>query len=209
MSAAADDLRWLSSALLADALGATSSTAAIHAQVDGARAIGPAYTFGFRPGDNLAFHVAVAAARPGDVLVAVCGTRAEAGVFGELLATAARHRGIAGVVTDGLIRDRADIAALGFPAFAGGRSPRKASKDDPGRQRAPVQLGRLPVSSGDLVCADDDGIVVVPSAQVSAALTAARDLHARESAVRERLGRGETTLSALGLDGGDPEVRSE
>lgn len=201
MTSAADELDWLSSALLADVPGGVCVAApSIEPQIDFAKAVGRAYTFAFEAGDNLAFHVAVADARPGDLLVGVCGARVEVGVFGDLLATAAWHAGLAGLVTDGLIRDRADLAALGFAVFAAGRAPSKAAKDHAGRHGVPVPLGSHTVAPGDLICADDDGIVVVPADRIHATLAAARALHSKESTVRGRLREGETTISALGLD---------
>lgn len=154
-----------------------------------------------RPGDNLALHLAIAAARPGDVLVVDYGGSLESGPFGEIMALACRMRGIAGLVIDGAVRDSAQIAALGFAVFARGLNIRGTVKQDPGVIGAPVTLGGVTIGAGDVVLADADAILVLDAGDLPAALAAAQARADREAQMMERLRRGETTLSILGLSG--------
>lgn len=134
----------------------------IRTQWRGGRCVGPALTVLTRDGDNLAIHRALDDAQPGDVLVinALGGTvRA---VFGDLLAEVCMAAGIAGVVIDGLTRDRATIEALGLPLWARGVSPAGPAKYGPGQVFTPVACGGVVVNPGDIIVGDDDGIAVVP-----------------------------------------------
>jgi len=160
---------------------------------------GPALTVRCRPGDNLALHLAIAAARPGEVLVVDYGGSLESAPFGEIMALACQQRGIAGLVIDGAVRDSAQIAALGFPVFARGRNIRGTTKTDRGQIGLPVTLGGATIAAGDIVLADADAVVVLAAADLPAALAAARARASREAGIMERLRRGETTLSILGL----------
>lgn len=165
----------------------------------GMRLAGPALTVRCTPGDNLALHLAIAAARPGDVIVADYGGSLESGPFGEIMALACTLRGIAGLVIDGAVRDSAEIAALGFAVFARGLDIRGTSKRDRGEIGAPVTICRTQVVPGDVVIADADAVVVLPAAEAEAALTAAEARAARETEMMRRLRAGETTLEILGL----------
>lgn len=153
------------------------------------------------PGDNLALHLAIAAARPGDVLVVDYGGSLDSGPFGEIMALACQMRGIAGLVINGAVRDSAQIAALGFPVFARGLNIRGTVKQDRGMIGAPVTLGGVTVTAGDLVLADADAILLLDAQDLAPALSVARARAAREARMMERLRQGETTLSILGLEG--------
>jgi regulator of RNase E activity RraA len=126
------------------------------------RCVGPALTVLTREGDNLAIHRALDDAEPGDVLVinALGGTTRA--VFGDLLAEICLAAGIAGVVIDGLTRDRAAIKDLGLPVWARGASPAGPAKYGPGAVSVPVACGGTVVNPGDLITADDDGVAVIP-----------------------------------------------
>jgi 4-hydroxy-4-methyl-2-oxoglutarate aldolase len=153
------------------------------------------------PGDNLALHLAIAAARPGDVLVVDYGGSLDSGPFGEIMALACQMRGIAGLVINGAVRDSAQIAALGFPVFARGLNIRGTVKQDRGMIGAPVTLGGVTVTAGDLVLADADAILLLDAQDLAPALSVAQARAAREARMMERLRQGETTLSILGLEG--------
>jgi 4-hydroxy-4-methyl-2-oxoglutarate aldolase len=165
---------------------------------------GPALTVQCRPGDNLALHLAIAAARPGDVLVVDYGQSLDSGPFGEIMAFACQMRGIAGMVIDGAVRDSAQIAALGFAVFARGLNIRGTVKQNRGQIAVPVTLGGVRIAPGDIILADADAIVTMPSDDLPAALEAAQARAAREALLMDRLRQGETTLSILGLSEGDP-----
>lgn len=152
------------------------------------------------PGDNLALHLAIAAARPADVLVVDYGGSLDSGPFGEIMALACQMRGIAGLVIDGAVRDSAQITALGFPVFARGLNIRGTVKQDRGTIGAPVTLGGVTVKAGDLVLADADAILLLDAQDLAPALSVARARAAREARMMERLRQGETTLSILGLE---------
>jgi 4-hydroxy-4-methyl-2-oxoglutarate aldolase len=199
-----DRLSGLSSALLSDSSDRCRVLPRnVRSMVSGCTAVGPAFTFEFEPGDNLAVHRAVAAAPRGSVLVGACHEPAEVGVFGAILATAAHRAGLAGLVTDAFVRDREMLRAAGFPVFASGCAPRKATKQSPGRLQVTVTFGAQAVAPGDLVCADDDGIVTVPRDDVAIALAQAADSRALEETLIERVRSGETTLKVLGIDDDD------
>ncbi|MBX9459298.1 MAG: RraA family protein [Rhizobium sp.] len=165
---------------------------------------GTALTVRCKPGDNLALHLAIAAAQPGDVLVVDYGSSLDSGPFGEIMALACQMRGIAGMVIDGAVRDSAQIAALGFPLFARGLDIRGTVKQDRGRIGEPVAIGGVTIVAGDIVLADADAIIILAPEDLPAALAAADVRTVREAQIMERLRQGETTLSILGLDHGGP-----
>ena len=166
-------------------------------------AAGPALTVRCRPGDNLALHRAIAAAVPGDVLVVDYGGSTESGPFGEIMALACQLRGIAGLVTDGSVRDSTRLIEMGFPVFARGLNIRGTTKRDRGEIGQPVTLGGVRIGRGDLVVADADAVLVVPAADADAALSAGEARAAKEAQMMERLRAGETSLQILGLTEGD------
>jgi 4-hydroxy-4-methyl-2-oxoglutarate aldolase len=164
-----------------------------------AHVVGPALTVQGAPGDNLALHHAVAAAEAGEVIVLALGGESSVAHCGDLIALAARSRGVAAIVLDGAIRDRAELESVGLPVFHRGTSPRGPGKAGPGALRVPVTIGGVRIEPGDLVCADADGIAVVPAAHAVAVVEAAEALAAREQAIVEAIGRGESTVDIFGL----------
>jgi 4-hydroxy-4-methyl-2-oxoglutarate aldolase len=165
----------------------------------GASAVGRALTVRGAAGDNLAIHQAVAEGERGEVIVVTVDGGQEIAHCGDVLALAAKERGIAGIIIDGSIRDRAAVARLGFPIFHRGTSPRGPGKYGPGELRVPIELLGVPIQPGDLVCADDDGVVVVPSAEVEAVLADARALEAREQELMAQILDGASTLDLFSL----------
>ena len=165
----------------------------------GSRAVGRAFTARGSRGDNLAVHQAVAQAAPGDVIVVDVQGEQETAHCGDLLARAAAVRGIRAIVLDGSIRDRSVIAELRYPVFHRGTSPRGPAKLVPGEFGVAIQVAGATVNPGDLVCADDDGIVVVPLAEIDRVVAAAAELEASEREVERRIDEGETTLAILDL----------
>jgi len=161
----------------------------------GAQLAGPAVTVLLQPGDNWMLHVAAEQIQDGDVVVAACTTDCDDGFFGELLATSFRARGARGLVIDGGVRDVKDLTAMQFPVFSRAISARGTVKASLGSVNIPVVCAGALVNPGDLVIADDDGVVVVPAASVHATVAAAAARAAAEAEKRARLAAGE-----LGLD---------
>lgn len=171
---------------------------------EGAQIVGRALPAEAALGDNLALHWAIAEAEPGDVLMVDAGGGAY-GYFGEVMAVAAQARGISGMVIDGGVRDTVQLAALGFPVFSTEISIRGTEKSWPGVLGPKTTLRGRVVTRGDLVVADRDGVAVIPSADVSRVVSAARERVAKEDMYMERLRAGELTLDVYGFRGlGDP-----
>lgn len=162
---------------------------------------GPALPVLCRPGDNLALHLAIAAAAPGDVLVVDYGGDVGSGPFGEVMALACAVRGIAGLVIDGAVRDSAQIAAAGFPVVCRGVNIRGTTKRHRGLVGGAVRIGGVEIAAGDIVLADADATVVLARDELNAAAAAAGERAAREAVMMDRLRAGETTLRILGLEG--------
>lgn len=126
------------------------------------RVIGPACTVKVYPGDNLMVHKSLDIAQPGDVVVIDAGASCLNAALGSLISTKARHRGIAGFVVDGCVRDLPEISALDFPVFARGTTPIGPLHRGPGEINYPVCCGGVVVNPGDIVVADGFGVVIVP-----------------------------------------------
>lgn len=186
--------------MLSDALGRWGNMdAAIKPVAPGMQCCGPAFTLRCWPADNLTLHRGIELAAPGDVLVIDGGTGRDTALLGDILVYAARLRGIAAIVLQGLIRDSAAIAAQGVPVFACGSTARGPVKETLGPIQVPIQCGGVLVRPGDLIAGDDDGVVVVPQETVPTVLEKVRAIHEREEKVKKALAAGQTTPDILGL----------
>ncbi|MFO1058901.1 MAG: 4-carboxy-4-hydroxy-2-oxoadipate aldolase/oxaloacetate decarboxylase [Dongiaceae bacterium] len=179
----------------------------IRPMAPGYRIAGPALTVACPPGDNLMLHAALAEARPGEVLVAQCHD-AGYGVWGEILATSAMARGVVALIVDGAVRDIDSMRAKGFPVFARGTALRGAAKKRRGLLRQPISCGGQLVWPGDLVVADDRGIVVLSPAEVPATLQRAAGRMAKEETMMTALRAGATTVDLLQLGPALAKARS-
>jgi 4-hydroxy-4-methyl-2-oxoglutarate aldolase len=189
-----------STAMLSDALGRWGNMeAAIRPVAPGMQCFGPAFTLRCWPADNLTIHRAVELAAPGDVLVVDGGASGDTALLGDILVYAARLRGVAGIVLQGLVRDSAALAAQGLPVFARGTTARGPVKETLGSLQAAIQCGGVPVRPGDLIAGDDDGVVVVPREEAGSVAERVRLVHDREERVRKALAAGQTTVDILGL----------
>ncbi|MFA6264958.1 MAG: dimethylmenaquinone methyltransferase [Pseudolabrys sp.] len=164
----------------------------------GATIIGTALPVRCAAGDNLAIHLAVAQASPGDVLV-VDGQQYIGGYWGEILTVAAQARGLSGLVIDGGVRDIAALEKRRFPVFARGVGMRACVKVTAPPPSETVAVAGVPITRGDLIVADADGVCAIPQALVERTLAAARQRTERESSIMQRLQAGETTVQILGL----------
>jgi 4-hydroxy-4-methyl-2-oxoglutarate aldolase len=161
----------------------------------GARLCGPAVTVLLQPGDNWMLHVAAEQLQEGDIVVAACTVENTDGFFGELLATSYRARGAKGLIIDGGVRDVKDLAKMQFPVFSRAISARGTVKSTLGSVNIPVVCAGVRVNPGDVVIADDDGVVVVPAGLAQQAANAAEAREANEADKRAKLADG-----VLGLD---------
>lgn len=165
----------------------------------GVRVAGPAVTVLCQPGDNLMIHLAVEHCRPGDILVVAMASASSDGVLGELLATSLRARGTVAVVVDAGVRDVAELRAMGFPAWSRWVSPRGTTKSEAGVVNRPVVCAGQEVAAGDVIVADDDGVVWVPQRNAAEVADHAERRVAHEDTMRARLAAGELTADLLGL----------
>jgi 4-hydroxy-4-methyl-2-oxoglutarate aldolase len=161
----------------------------------GTRIAGNAVTVLVHPGDNWMIHVAVEFCKPGDVLLVAVSAENYDGMFGDLLATSLRSKGVAALVIDAGVRDVAELREMQFPVWSRCISGKGTIKATLGCVNTPVICAGTYVSAGDVIVADDDGVVVVPYSNVEATLIAVRQRLAKESSKRDRLASGE-----LGLD---------
>ncbi len=167
--------------------------------VRGQRIAGTALTCEVKPGDNSSIHVAGDVARSGDVVVVAPTSPCEDGYFGELLATHMMARGVVGLVIDAGVRDVSELTAMGFPVWCSAISARGTLKESPGDVQVPLVCAGVLVTPGDVVVADDDGVVVVAREDALDVIAECRSREARESAQRRLLAAGEGTLDLLGL----------
>jgi 4-hydroxy-4-methyl-2-oxoglutarate aldolase len=184
---------------------------AVRAMIPDVRMAGPAFTV-VAEDDHLPVMSALAEAAPGDVLVIATngGTRA---VFGELFATEALRRGLAGIVADGYCRDLQGLRRIGLPVFARGTTPRSGTTVSRAAHGATIACGGVEVSPGDVVFGDDDGLLIAVSERISAALETAEMIGRSERAILAAQAGGEA-LHALtnhdehvaALDRGEPSA---
>jgi 4-hydroxy-4-methyl-2-oxoglutarate aldolase len=160
----------------------------------GAHIAGTAVTVSVPPADNWMIHVAVEHCQEGDVLVVAPTSHSDAGYFGELLATALNTRGVRGLVIDAGCRDVADLQTMGFPVWSRYVSALGTVKENLGDVNLPVVCGVQLVRPGDVVVADDDGVVVVARDEARSVLDACKAREEKEAISRRRYQAGELSL---------------
>jgi len=166
----------------------------------GARVGGTAVTVLSWPGDNLMIHAAIEQCRPGDLLVVATTSPSTDGAFGDLFATALKARGVRGLVTETGVRDTADLREMGFPVWSNGVHSQGTVKATAGSVNVPVTVAGQLIRPGDVVIADDDGVVCVARERAAEALAGADARVAKEEADRAAYASGsELSLDRKGL----------
>lgn len=190
----------LGTSTLFEASGLTTSAAdaAIRPIWAGASVAGPAYPLECAPGDNLAIHIAMEQAPRGSILV-ISTSGFVAGYWGEVLTVAAEAAGIAGLVIDGGVRDIAALTARRFAVFSRGISMRGTIKASAPSVGQPISFTGTPVAAGDLVVADDDGVLVIPAAHAERCLAQGQLRADKEARMMQALQGGQSTLELMGL----------
>lgn len=156
---------------------------------------GTAVTCTLPPGDNWMIHVATEQCQPGDILVAATISQAHSGYFGDLIATILKSRGVHGLILDAGCRDIADLEEMGFPVWSRSIHAHGTVKETLGDVNIPVSCGDTVVNPGDVIVADNDGVVVVPRLRAAEVQALAAKRVANEEKNRKRYAAGE-----LGLD---------
>jgi len=173
--------------------------AAITPIQQGVKIAGTAVTVLSHPGDNGMVHAAVEQCQEGDVLVVAATAASTHGMFGDLLATSLMVRGVRGLVIDAGVRDTADLREMGFPVWSRHVGIQGTVKNTPGSVNVPVRIGEQIVDPGDVICADDDGVMVVARREAAWALEQSRARLANEESTRAKLAAGELGLDFYGL----------
>ena len=187
-----DQLARLGTATVYEAAGRTGLVDLdLHRIVPGSRAAGPARPILCGQADNLMVHAAVAHANPGDVLVLTMPVPRPVALVGDLLATQAKARGVAGLLIDGSVRDVEELVEIGLPIWARWIRVRGAGKEVPGTIDEPVIVGGARIAAGDAVVLDADGAAVVAQERVEEVLEAARAREEKERVKRAKLQAGE------------------
>ncbi|MFW7340907.1 RraA family protein [Pollutimonas sp. H1-120] len=157
------------------------------------RFCGVALTVQSRARDNLACWAALDACRPGDVVLIAVDEYEEASVVGDVYVAMARNNGVVACVTDGMVRDIRGINEAGIPVFAKGLSPNSPFKDGPGEIGTAITLGGVHVGSGDIVLGDEDGVVVVPYANIDQVIKDLAQVQAKEAVMEAGVKKGDKT----------------
>ncbi|MFF1677643.1 4-carboxy-4-hydroxy-2-oxoadipate aldolase/oxaloacetate decarboxylase [Streptomyces sp. NPDC058256] len=195
-----EQLSKYSSATIHEAQGRLGALSSSIKPVDHTMSLcGPAFTVRCAPRDNIMLQVAIAHARPGDVIVVSAGEYAEAGSFGDVLANACVAKGLGGLVTDTGVRDTLELRELGFPVFSHSVSIKGTVKETVGPIAQPVLIGGELVRPGDVVRGDADGVVVVRREDAADVVGKSQDRVDAEAAYIEAYSSGRSVIEVSNL----------
>lgn len=172
---------------IGDAMNRTAAISAQITPVNNVRLTGTAYTVRVPAGDNLLFYYAIDNAKPGDVIVVDGGGFEERALCGEIMATYAAKRGIAGFVINGAIRDKVELSGMNFPVFAKAACPNGPYKNGPGEINVPVNIGGRIVCPGDILVGDGNGLVVVRPEDAEKVLASAHAVMKKEAGMMKEI----------------------
>ena len=167
--------------------------------VPGSRVAGPARIALCAPHDNTMVHALIADANPRDILVLTSDSPSPRAFLGELIATQAQRRGVAGILVDAAVRDLDELAAIGLPIWARWVRAQGASKGELGQLDVPVVVGGAEIGPGDLIVMDCDGAMSLPASRAAEVLPLALEREERERAMRKRYAAGELSYDVQGI----------
>lgn len=156
--------------------------------------LGTAFTVRVPAGDNLMFHKAMDLAQPGDIIMIDAGGCCERAIFGELMTTYCKIRGIAGIIVDGCIRDYDGLSNMDFPVYAKGVSPNGPYKNGPGEIGTTISLGGQIVNLGDIVVGDGDGVVIIRPEDAALLIKKTRKVNEQEEKIMDTMNKDGTYL---------------
>jgi len=168
--------------------------------LDGRRISGAAVTSHNFPGDNLMIHVALNLAQRGQILVLANGGGTQGALWGDVACTFAAKKGLAGVIADGPVRDVEALRRMKFPVWSTSISPSHPEKRGPGSVNVPIVADSVLVEPGDVIVADDDGVLVIPQSHLARAVEGARERATKEVAIRARIEAGESLFEILNME---------
>lgn len=171
-----------------DNMGRIAAVRANICRVNKGHLVGTAFTVKVPQGDNLMFHAAMDLAKPGDVIVIDAGGFGDRAIFGELMATYCKKRGLAGLICDGAIRDRDELAEMkNFPIFAISATPNGPYKNGPGEINTPVVIGDKVVHPGDIIVGDGDGVIIISPDIAKEVIAATKTVQAKEAKIKSNI----------------------
>ena len=181
-----EKFRGMAVANIADCMERIAAVDSKIAPIGKGQLLGTAFTVRLPQGDNLMFHAAMDLAQRGDVIVIDAGGFTERAIFGEIMATYCKTRGIRGIICDGAIRDREELAKMeDFPIYACAATPNGPYKNGPGEINVPVVIGGKIVFPGDIVVGDADGVVFIDPDMANEIADAVKEVEAKEHSILE------------------------
>ena len=183
-----EQFRGMPVANIDDNMGRIAAVDSAIVPINSSPLVGTAFTIRAPQGDNLMFHKAMDMAQPGDVIMIDAGGSVDRAIFGELMATYCRSRGIVGIVCDGAIRDQGGLAAMeNFHVYARSATPNGPYKNGPGEINVPVVIGGKLVHPGDIIVGDDDGVIIINPAFAEEIASATEGVEKKEADIMAQI----------------------